>query len=389
MDKLLYIECIYGNELVGVNNKINAQCNEFSKHYETTLIYPEENDICIKNFNKLEFDRIYDALRVGKLKRNYNFNGVNRLIKIIKFNLCISKLLVRENPRIIYIRKYNALNFVKTLRNFKRKNNSIIIYEIPTYPYEYELKLKRKYLSYLINKKVDKDMEKLADLIPVVLGQDVTLNCDKYIPMFNGIDIKHIHFKTNNIYEKNKINLIGIANISFWHGYDRVIEGLKNFYSESTKIKVIFNIVGCGKELDNLISLTEKYKLNDYVFFHGEKTGRDLDNIIDYCNIGIGSIANHRKGLRKDSALKNREYCARGIPFVISSRDEAFKNLKYVYKISEDETPVKIEDLIEFYSSIKNENYTTEMRNYAERNLTWETVMEPVVESINKRIVYR
>lgn len=386
MDKLLYIKYVDGNELVGVNNKINAQCNEFVKYYETTLIYPEENDICIKNFNKREFERIYNVLRVGNFKENCIFN---RLIKIIKFNSYLSKLLVGENPTIIYIRKYNILNVVNTLKKLKKNNNNIIIYEIPTYPYKYELKRNGKYLSYLINKKIDKKMEKLSDLIPVVLGQDVILNGDKYIPIFNGIDIKRIDSKTNNIYEKDKINLIGVANLSFWHGYDRVIEGLKNFYSKDTKIKVIFNIVGCGKELDNLIYLTEKYKLNDYIFFHGAKTGKDLDNIIDYCDIGIGSIANHRKGLTRDSALKNREYCARGVPFVISSRDEAFKGLKYVYKISEDDTPVQIEDLIGFYNNIKNDDYITEMRDYARNNLTWENVMKPVVESINKKIVYR
>ena len=378
MKKIIYIEYIKRNELIGVNNKINAQCTEFTKHYETVLIYPDGNDICINNFNKRELKKIKNALGVRGFKGNPIFNRINNLIRIIKFNLFIRKLLLKEKPQIIYIRKYNMLNAVRILRNFKNKNDTCIIYEIPTYPYDQEFKNNRKYLMYLLNKKIDRSMEKIADLIPVVLGKEVKFECKKYFSTFNGIDVNSINITSCNSPKKNSIDLVGIANLSSWHGYDRVIEGLKKYYTKGSKIKVIFKIIGNGSQLYNLKELVSKYKLNDYIFFYGAKGGEELDDIIKHCDIGIGSIANHRKGLTKDSSLKNREYCARGIPFVIASIDEAFKNFKYVLKIPSDETPIDIEDVIEFYNSMRKENYTNEMREYAQNNLTWESVMKPL-----------
>ncbi|NFN94095.1 glycosyltransferase family 4 protein [Clostridium botulinum] len=386
MKKIFYIEYVDKNELIGVINKVNAQCNEFSKYYETILLYLDGNDICINNFNKMKFKKIKNVLGRKKLKSNTILKKINNRIKIIKFNLYIKKILLEEKPEIIYVRKYEILNGIRILKNFKKKNNAHIIYEIPTYPYEQEYLKNGKKIMRLLNKKLDKGMEKIAELIPVVLGQDVEFTCKKYLPISNGIDIKNINIKNINKVKGNIIDLIGVANVSFWHGYDRLIEGLKNYYTIERKNKVIFHIVGDGDEINNLKQLTKKYKLNDYVLFHGIRNGKELDEIMDYCEIGIGSIANHRKGLKKDSALKNREYCARGIPFVVASEDDAFKDFKYIYKISPDETPVNINNLLDFYNNIKNEDYINEMREYAENNLTWEVIMKPIVNAINTNI---
>jgi hypothetical protein len=53
--------------------------------------------------------------------------------------------------------------------------------------------------------------------------------------------------------------------------------------------------------------LVNELDLNSYVIFHETKTGEDLDKIVDGCDIALGSLGNHRKGLYADSALKNRE----------------------------------------------------------------------------------
>lgn len=383
MKKLIYISYNEKNKFIGVNNKINAQCQEFSKYYQTKLVYPEGNDICIQEFNTLKSKRIKGALILKKFKLGSIKKFFEKVGRIIKFNSKIREIISTEKPEVIYIRKYSILNGIRILKKYKRRNDVYIIYEIPTYPYDEEMKKESKYFIYMLNKIFDKSMEKIADLIPVVLGRDVQLNSEKYLPICNGIDVVNIKIKNNDILEDDKLDLIGIANVSYWHGYDRVIKGLKNYYDSNINFKIYFHIVGDGPELEKLKSLVDQYNLNDKIIFYGMKNGKELDKIVNMSDIGIGSLANHRKGLKRDSSLKNREYCARGIPFVIASNDNAFEdNFKYVLKILPDESPVDISKIIQFYNCIKDEEYIKEMRKYAEENLTWEAIMKLIIAEI-------
>lgn len=385
LKKLFYIGCINKNEQIGVLNKINSQCNEFAKHYETVLIYPEGDNVLIKNFNNMELKKNENVLSIKKNMSNSIIDKISNRIRVVKFNLCLKKLLLKEKPEIIYVRRYEILNGIRILRKYKKISNAYIIYEIPTYPYEQEYTNNGKHFLKILNRLLDKGMESISNLIPVVLGKEVKFNSSKYFPIFNGIDIKDIHIKNKNIYKENRIDLVGVANVSFWHGYDRIIEGLKNYYNMDKKEIVVFNIVGEGDELNNLKELVIKYKLNDYVVFHGIKKGEELEKIIEFCEIGVGSLGMHRSELTCGSTLKAREYCARGIPFILGYKDYGFsEEFKYIYKIQPNEAPINIDDVISFYNSIKNENYVDEMREYAENNLTWGATMKPIINEINK-----
>ena len=109
------------------------------------------------------------------------------------------------------------------------------------------------------------------------------------------------------------------------HGIDYSIYSLHEYnahYANSTKI--VLHIVGDGPELPYLKELTDELGLNENVIFHGFKSGRELDEMFDICHIAIGSLAGFRVGLNELSSLKSREYCARGIPFLMASKDADF-----------------------------------------------------------------
>lgn len=382
MKKLIYISYNEKNKFIGVNKKMKSQCYEFSKYYHTKLIYPEGNNICIEDVNTMESKSITDALSLKKFKQG-NIKKLFNLIRILKFNSRIKKIILAEKPDIIYIRKYSILNGIRILKKFKKRNDVYIIYEIPTYPYEDEMKKEAKHYVYVLNKIFDKSMEKISDLIPVVLGRDVEFNSKKYLPISNGINIADINVKNKSILKDGKLNLIGIANVSSWHGYDRVIKGLKNYYDSNPNLEVYFHIVGDGDEITNLKNLVSQYGLQDKVIFHGMKIGQELESIINISDIGIGSLGMHRAGLICGCTLKVREYCARGIPFVIGYIDKGFKdNFKYILKIKPDESDININRIIQFYDEIKDKNYINEMRSYAEENLTWEATMKSIINSI-------
>ncbi|SDL28483.1 Glycosyltransferase involved in cell wall bisynthesis [Clostridium cochlearium] len=382
MKKLIYIAYVEKDKSIGVINKINAQCKEFVKYYETILICLEENNIYIKNFNTMEERYIENVIYDKNFRKGFLRKIVNR-VNIIKFNSKIKTIILNEKPDIIYIRKYEILNGIRILRKIKKNSNVNIIHEIPTYPYYEEMKKNSNYFIYILNKILDSKMDKISNLIPVILGKEIKFKSKKYLSISNGINLDNINVKNKNIIDENRLDLIGIAKIEFWHGYDKIIKGLKDYYDGKRNLKVYFHLVGDGPELVNLKKMVSEYNLEDYVIFYGNKTGQELNELINMADIGIGSLANHRKGLTKDSALKNREYCARGIPFIIASDDDAFKNdFKYIFKVKTDELPININEIIEFYNFVKDKDCKNEMRKYAEENLTWEVTMKPIINAI-------
>jgi len=126
------------------------------------------------------------------------------------------------------------------------------------------------------------------------------------------------------------------------------------------------------------------------VRFHGPKHCGELNSLFYESRAAIGSLGNHRKGLRVSADLITKEYCARGITFVISFDDVDFPDdFPYMPKIPADESPVDIEQILQFYERIKNRDIVKDMRDYAEKNLSWEAKLKPVIDEINRLLAER
>jgi hypothetical protein len=178
------------------------------------------------------------------------------------------------------------------------------------------------------------------------------------------------------------IHLIGVASIAHWHGYDRVIEGLHNYYyngKHNTK-KVFFHIAGdsSNTESTRYKELVKKYNLSNYVIFYGRKSGKELDVLFNKADIAVGSLGCHRILMRNVRPLKNREYCARGLPFFYSETDDDFEDKDFILKVPANDDPVNIDVIVNFV--ISNKFNAVKIRNYALQNLTWEIQFEKVLK---------
>lgn len=225
------------------------------------------------------------------------------------------------------------------------------------------------------------------DCIVSISNKNKVNQDNKLISIENGVYLEDIKVKKDIKENLNRLYLLSIANNQYWHGYDRIIKGLYEYYKNNPEKEVYYHCVGEGSELTNLKELTKELNLEKYVIFHGTKPGEELDEVVDISDIAFGSLGNHRKGLYADSSLKNREYCARGIPFVIASEDEDFPEFfPFVYRIPKDDSPVDINEAIEWYEKLLKEhsNCSLEMRKYAEDNLSWDAKMKPVIEKIKE-----
>lgn len=292
---------------------------------------------------------------------------------------------IEENGiEIVFIRYIHFANpfFTSFLKKLNKKNIKVLL-EIPTYPYDQEyqeLKFTSK-LVLLIEKLSRRRFRKYVTGILTITPHKTIFGVPT-IEISNGIDPSSI-----KIVEKNKsndyINLIGVASMAHWHGYDRLIEGFRDYYSKPTNNrKIFFHIVGDNDNPESLRykELVKRYNLSEYIFFYGRKSGEELDVIFDKADIAVGSLACHRKKIKDAKSLKNREYCARGLPFFYSETDIEFEGKNFVFKVPADETSINTEKIFEF---ISHHNFNTnEIRKYAVENLGWEKQYQKVLREL-------
>lgn len=272
---------------------------------------------------------------------------------------------------------------IKNLKLLKKKKITIL-YEIPTYPYD---RNSNKPINWFMRQK-DKywrnHVHGLIDYIVDYSDSEVIFGC-KTINIFNGIDV---NFVTRCSYKPHgdTINLIGVALLARVHGFDRIIHALSGYDESKYGKKIVFHIVGEGDAKKELVALTKKLELENKVIFHGFKSSSELDEIYDISDVGVGTLALHRRIKdSKVSSLKTKEYCAKGLPFITCENDDAFsaESFPFAYIVEQNEEEIDLYALVEWYTKLLdgyggNEKMAETIRDYASRNLAWEQQMKKV-----------
>ena len=298
----------------------------------------------------------------------YNYCAVNAI------EMVYARSFMNANP--ILVRLFDKLN----------KRGIKCITEIPTYPYDSEFKgypLKYKiplYIDKLFRKALAKKMEAI-----VTFSNEETIFGKRTICISNGIDLDSIPI--HNPKKQNDIHLIAVAEIHYWHGFDRLVAGMGEYYKLNPDArKVFFHVVGWeddrGTTSNGYLTVEQtakKYNIGQYVVNHGKLFGDKLDEVFNQCVFAIGSLGRHRSGITNIKTLKNREYAARGIPFIYSETDNDFEDKPYIIKAPADESPVNIRQIIDFIDT--HDVNPTEIRNTVE-HLSWRFQMEKVVREI-------
>ena len=265
---------------------------------------------------------------ISKIKKRTNFSPIIEYTK-------------KEKIEFVYIRSdHNANPFTISMVRKMKKAGMKVVMEIPTYPYDQEYVNKTMQRKLIQDKLFRNSLAAELDGIVTFSDYDIIFG-QKTIRISNGIDFDNIRQKSKFNNTEKELNLIGVAEIHRWHGFDRLIKGLAEYYSTHPEYKVYFHIVG-------------------YFF-----------SPIEEKEIFIKTI--------KIKTLKNREYAARGIPFIYSETDSDFDTKPYVLKVPADESPIDITRIIEFYKSLTMS--PQEIRDSIS-NLSWKNQMKKVIDAI-------
>ena len=291
---------------------------------------------------------------------------------------------IRENGvKFVYMRAdHNANPFLNRWLGQMKRMGVKVVMEIPTYPYDSEYS--RAPLRARAVLQIDKIFRgaMVRRLSRIVTFSDLSAIFGvPTIRISNGIDFGAIPLKASENRPGDVIRLTGVADIHFWHGFDRVIEGMAEYYRTSPEREVEFHVVGSGvpSQLEMLRALAAKYHLESRVIFHGPKSGTELDAIFENADMGIASLGRHRCGIDRIKTLKNREYAARGIPFVYSETDSDFDAMPYVMKAPADESPLDIAAVVRF---CRDNTLTPAQIRDSVAGLSWTAQMQKVLDEV-------
>ena len=297
----------------------------------------------------------------------------------------------------LYVRRPTTItrNFIDFLKRIRRENpNCKILMEIPTYPYDREMKLAwhRRPLLWQ-DRHYRKKLSQYLDRI-VVLSNDTMVFGVPTLKIQNGVNLSSYRIKKQN--DTNVLNIGCAAQFSFWHGIDRVLNGLALYRAmPEPKIQVHLYLAGKGPYFDTLVKETERLGIQDMVTFCGILNQEELYQLIyDRCDLGV-------EGLRKFlcekenafSSLKSREYLAVGLPFIYDGKVDVFEQEKvdFCFQASADESPIDITEVISFYKTLLKSNtkeqLSARIRNYANRHVGWEQTFENVIQWLKQNSV--
>jgi glycosyltransferase involved in cell wall biosynthesis len=280
--------------------------------------------------------------------------------------------------------------FISFLRNAHLLRPGMpILVEIPTYPYEGEQISTRDKVLGLIDRMLRGRMRRYVHRI-ITFADEKAIFGIPAISTENGIDASQIrNFKKLPDDDNSKpVVLVSVANVAFYHGYDRLILGLADYKRSHPNRHVIFHLVGAGSALPELKALTRQQGVEDTIYFHGPLLGESLDGVMQLADLGISHLGLHRKKA-DTSDLKSREFCARGLPFLIAYADRDFAaDFPFCMHAPPDDGPIDIASLLEFYDRLRIEHpdYAQRLRQYAEERLTWNSKLAPVVTEIKEVI---
>lgn len=347
----------------GVLNKMRYQTDALrSLGFEVTTVVGREEGV------------VFDGTRVVGYRRT---GGRPRRIlnHYARFWGVIAGQCAAKDYDAIYVR-YPGSNppFLGFLARMRRDNASLrIVSEVATYPMAGEADSLVQKLIIASDTICSPLLRRFVDHVVTFGDYDEILGIP-CIRSSNGIDVSAVPMRHASKPDWSAPRLLGVASLAKWHGYDRVLHGLRRALDQHPDVTPHVSFAGQGPAEAELRELCTGLGLDEHVTFHGMTTGRALDELFDRSDVAVASLGMHRIGVENASSLKTREYCARGIPFVLAGRDDSFADtFPFALRAPVGDDPIDLTKLLEDFATVVGQvdDPAAEMRAYAADNLSW------------------
>ena len=376
--KILFLVYHGFSDASGITKKIHYQVKGLRENgHEVHLCYydfDQRGHRC--RFIDSQVIRDYGTGKLAALRQRFDYDCIYDYCQLNGIQFVYARCNQNADPILI--------RFFKKLREIGIK----AVMEIPTYPYDQEfakfswdIKLKLK-IDRLFRNQLSKQLAAI-----VTFSDEERIFGQRTIRISNGVDFDSIPLHLYQAPVDGSIHLIGVAEVHIWHGYDRLIAGLGEYYQNTPNPRpVFFHIVGgvhpnerykANDFHPGMQAIIDKYGIQDKIIFHGQLFGDALDQVFNQSCFAIGSLARHRSGITIIKTLKNREYATRGIPFIYSEQDSDFEHQPYVIKAQPDESPINIQQIIDF---IDHHHFQPEEIRKTVENLSWKIQMQKVID---------
>ncbi len=380
MKKGIYLYA--GSETVfsGIEKKIKNQIKVFSQYFDMYRVVIEKEDT---NLIKSILWRAPGGSWGGKYEET---------LEVIKETVGVT-----EEVSFFYIRispiDSRYTQFLGNLR--KRYSKAFFLLEIPTYPYVKEyLQSKTMWPWYFKEKLHKKCLAAYIDRIVTVSDCGSYIWGIKTIVAQNGVDVESIVPISEKIGDDvGSLRIIAVAQFQPSHGYERVIDGLYDYYSKGGEKRIELHMVGEGSECNRYKKMTKRLGLNGFVFFHGMLDGNELENCYKDKDIGLGEFGLYKRGLYESGSLKVREYLARGLPVVSGTHNTAFDKGgdNYYYEFPNEAGKIDFNMIVNWYNNLISKyhsriNLANEIRDFSKEHVDISVAMKPIVDYLESVI---
>lgn len=211
--------------------------------------------------------------------------------------------------------------------------------------------------------------------------QNITWGQYKTEIVSDGVDTQKYPSHIPPLYD-GKLSLIflkGASTDASYNGLDKVFLALKQDPNISLTI--------VGHQLEYERNLAVEIGVQQQVHFKPAMTREELNVEFNLHHMALGAFGIHRRGLKSNSTLKNREYCARGIPFVFGHNDPDLKcssqDVPLWLEVPADEAALDMENWKKFYAAFRSKpNAVQDLRKFATEHLDYSVKTKEIMQCL-------
>ena len=215
--KIMFLVYHGFSEVSGISKKIHYQVKGLRENgHDVRLCYygfAENGHRCRYIDDKVIKD--YGTGKWAGLRQRLDYNCVYDYCIHEKIEFVYARCFMNANPCLI--------GFFKKLR----KAGIHAVTEVPTYPYDGEFagSIGKQRVNFMIDRLFRKKLYRYMDAI-VTFSDAQEIFGQRTINISNGVDLDSIPLHDYHETADKSIHLIGVAEVHYWHGYDRLVAGL-------------------------------------------------------------------------------------------------------------------------------------------------------------------